>query len=183
MQLQAPRVFCYHLPLAAPVKERRGDDASHYAATVLQERLHILIWLNHLISLFSADVNVHAVAQVVPPWALGLLCLSKRLHSIYVLRLFNDGVAMLLAYAATALLLGSRWRAAALVYSAAVSIKMNVLLMAPPVLVVMLKVRGPKSHIGLQLHDRDGNYSRLTDNPFHAGLDYALVGPQLVWFR
>lgn len=78
--------------------------------------------------------------QVVPPWALGLLCLSKRLHSIYMLRLFNDCVAMLLAYAATALLLERCWRGAALMYSAAVSVKMSVLLMAPPVLVVMLKV-------------------------------------------
>ena len=78
--------------------------------------------------------------QVVPPWALGLLCLSKRLHSIYMLRLFNDCVAMLLAYAATALLLERCWRSAALMYSAAVSVKMSVLLMAPPVLVVMLKV-------------------------------------------
>ena len=38
------------------------------------------------------------------------------------------------------LLAGRRWRAALVTYSAAVSIKMNVLLMAPPVLVVMLKV-------------------------------------------
>ena len=81
--------------------------------------------------------------QAVPPWALGLLCLSKRLHSIYMLRLFNDGVAMLLAHAATALLLERRWRSAALAYSAAVSVKMSVLLMAPPVLVVMLKARRP----------------------------------------
>jgi len=79
----------------------------------------------------------------VPPWALALLCLSKRLHSIYMLRLFNDGVAMLLAHAATALLLERRWRSAALAYSAAVSVKMSVLLMAPPVLVVMLKARRP----------------------------------------
>lgn len=77
---------------------------------------------------------------MVPPWALGLLCLSKRLHSIYMLRLFNDCVAVLLAYAATALLLERCWRGAALMYSAAVSVKMSVLLMAPPVLVVMLKV-------------------------------------------
>ncbi|KAK9907969.1 hypothetical protein WJX75_000784 [Coccomyxa subellipsoidea] len=78
-------------------------------------------------------------AKVVPPWALTLLALSKRLHSIYMLRLFNDCVAMLLAYIATGLLLVQRWRASILVYSAAVSIKMNVLLMAPPVLVVLLK--------------------------------------------
>jgi hypothetical protein len=41
------------------------------------------------------------------------------------------------------LLLVQRWRASILVYSAAVSIKMNVLLMAPPVLVVLLKARIP----------------------------------------
>lgn len=38
------------------------------------------------------------------------------------------------------LLLLQRWRASLVVYSAAVSVKMNVLLMAPPVLVVLLKV-------------------------------------------
>ena len=79
--------------------------------------------------------------QVVPPWALLLLCLSKRVHSIFLLRLFNDGPAMLLAHAGAAALLSRRPRFAVLLFSAATSIKMNVLLMAPSVLVILLKAR------------------------------------------
>lgn len=36
----------------------------------------------------------------MPPYALIFLTLSKRLHSIYVLRMFNDGVGMLFLYGA-----------------------------------------------------------------------------------
>lgn len=53
---------------------------------------------------------IYAQTRAVPPWSLALLCLSRRLHSIYLLRLFNDCWAMFIAYCATALLqvLGSR---------------------------------------------------------------------------
>ena len=85
-------------------------------------------------------MGLYIRSRAVPPWVLILLCLSKRLHSIYLLRLFNDGVAMLVAYVAVWLLVSQRWRASLVAFSAAVSIKMNVLLMAPPVLLVMLKV-------------------------------------------
>ena len=85
-------------------------------------------------------MGLYIRTRAVPPWVLILLCLSKRLHSIYLLRLFNDGVAMLVAYIAVWLLVSQRWRASMVAFSAAVSIKMNVLLMAPPVLLVMLKV-------------------------------------------
>ena len=84
--------------------------------------------------------HLYICSEAAPPWTLALLCLSKRMHSLFVLRLFNDCIAMLLAYAATALLVARWWAAALVAYSAAVSVKMNVLLLAPSVLVLLLKV-------------------------------------------
>lgn len=75
----------------------------------------------------------------LPWWALCLLCLSKRVHSIFVLRLFNDCVAVALAHATIALLLYEHWYLGLIVFSVAVSVKMNVLLYAPSLLLLMLK--------------------------------------------
>lgn len=80
------------------------------------------------------------VFQAMPPWTLVLLVLSKRMHSLFMLRLFNDCIAMFIAYAALALLIRRRWSMGIVAFSAAVSVKMNVLLMAPPVLLVVLAV-------------------------------------------
>ncbi|KAG2326020.1 hypothetical protein Bca52824_008748 [Brassica carinata] len=77
--------------------------------------------------------------DVVPWWALTLLCLSKRIHSIFVLRLFNDCFAMTLLHASLAFFLFHKWHLGMLLFSGAVSIKMNVLLYAPPLLLLLLK--------------------------------------------
>lgn len=82
---------------------------------------------------------IYLKANVLPWWALSLLCLSKRVHSIFVLRLFNDCVAMTLLHAALATILCQRWYLGLIIFSLAVSIKMNVLLYAPPLLLLMLK--------------------------------------------
>ncbi|XP_024010760.1 dol-P-Man:Man(5)GlcNAc(2)-PP-Dol alpha-1,3-mannosyltransferase isoform X2 [Eutrema salsugineum] len=82
---------------------------------------------------------IYAKTDVVPWWALFLLCLSKRIHSIFVLRLFNDCFAMTLLHASMALFLYRKWHLGMLVFSGAVSIKMNVLLYAPPLLLLLLK--------------------------------------------
>ncbi|KAG2697424.1 hypothetical protein I3760_07G105200 [Carya illinoinensis] len=78
-------------------------------------------------------------AAQVPWWALSLLCLSKRIHSIFVLRLFNDCFAMTLLHASLASFLYKRWHLGLIIFSGAVSIKMNVLLYAPPLFLLMVK--------------------------------------------
>jgi len=74
-------------------------------------------------------------------WRVGMtfLCLSKRIHSIFVLRLFNDAPAMLLFYVSTYLFMKSKWKIGCLFFSLAVSIKMNVLLFAPGLLLLLLQ--------------------------------------------
>ncbi|KAJ0960739.1 hypothetical protein J5N97_001388 [Dioscorea zingiberensis] len=82
---------------------------------------------------------IYTKTDVLPWWAFGLLFLSKRIHSIFMLRLFNDCLAMTLLHAALALVLHQKWHLALIIFSGAVSIKMNVLLYAPPLLLLMLK--------------------------------------------
>ncbi|KAI3749272.1 hypothetical protein L2E82_19879 [Cichorium intybus] len=82
---------------------------------------------------------VYVKTDVVPWWGLTLLCLSKRLHSIFVLRLFNDCFAMTLLHASLVPLLYQKWHLGLIIFSAAVSVKMNVLLFAPSLFLLMLK--------------------------------------------
>ncbi|CAL1392411.1 unnamed protein product [Linum trigynum] len=102
-----------------------------FAAQILFGALYIV---NLAIILF-----IYVKADVLPWWALVLLSLSKRIHSIFVLRLFNDCFAMTLLHAAMALLLYQQWHLGLILFSGAVSVKMNVLLYAPPLLLLMLK--------------------------------------------
>ncbi|KAJ9596546.1 hypothetical protein L9F63_012445, partial [Diploptera punctata] len=89
--------------------------------------------------------RIYIKSKIIPPYVLVLMCsISYRIHSIFVLRLFNDTVAMLLFYASVNLFLNSRWNLASVFYSLAVSVKMNILLFAPAVLLTYLKSLGLK---------------------------------------
>ncbi|KAG1651301.1 Dol-P-Man:Man(5)GlcNAc(2)-PP-Dol alpha-1,3-mannosyltransferase [Nymphon striatum] len=75
----------------------------------------------------------------VPPYALVFMCCtSYRIHSIFMLRLFNDPIAMVFLYIAINLFLNDRWNSGCIFFSLAVSIKMNILLFAPALLLLLL---------------------------------------------
>jgi alpha-1,3-mannosyltransferase len=102
---------------------------------------------------------VYLQAGGIPNWVILLLPLSKRLHSIYVLRLFNDCWAAVAVQAAIwaygrdrGEFLGTilyrrvhyitKITLAHTTYSAALSIKMSVLLYLPGLLVILVKKHG-----------------------------------------
>jgi alpha-1,3-mannosyltransferase len=71
-----------------------------------------------------------------PAWVLILSLLSKRIHSVFVLRLFNDPIATFFLYLALYLFLKAKHVPDALastIYSIAVSIKMHPVLYAPAI--------------------------------------------------
>lgn len=76
-----------------------------------------VIFASVYLTTLALVLRIHTRCRTVPPYAFVLLCLSKRLHSIYLLRLFNDGLAMLPLYAAVALAIDHRWRAASVFIS------------------------------------------------------------------
>lgn len=89
----------------------------------------------------GAIIEVYRKAGL-PSVLLALLPLSKRLHSIYVLRLFNDGVAMTGMWIALALVAHRRLSLAAVMTSLALSVKMNILLFLPGLAVVLYRYKG-----------------------------------------
>ncbi|GBG32154.1 Dol-P-Man:Man5GlcNAc2-PP-Dol alpha-1,3-mannosyltransferase [Hondaea fermentalgiana] len=87
-------------------------------------------------------------ARRVPFWVGPMVVISRRVHSIFVLRLFNDGIAMVIMYAALFLYVRRRWILGTLLFSAALSVKMNILLFAPGVAVLLLESIGLTASLG-----------------------------------
>eukprot|EP00752_Nemacystus_decipiens_P006080 g5488.t1 len=102
------------------------------------------LFMGLYVSLIMLVLSIYgrAGSRAMPLWSILLVCTSRRVHSIFVLRLFNDGVAMWLMYAAVYLFLLNRWQLGCLTYSLAVGIKMNILLFAPGLLLLLLQANG-----------------------------------------
>jgi alpha-1,3-mannosyltransferase len=74
---------------------------------------------------------IYNKSKRVPPFVIILLCVSKRFHSIFVLRCFNDPVAMFFLYACILAMTYRKWTLSTALFSIAISIKMNVILFFP----------------------------------------------------
>lgn len=91
---------------------------------------------------------IYSKSKIPGYWSISLI-LSKRIHSIYSLRLFNDPVAMLLMYICIYFIIANRWelgsiffRYVLLICSLALSVKMNILLFAPGMAIVFYQSIG-----------------------------------------
>mmetsp|Transcript_33798 Transcript_33798/g.24841 ORF Transcript_33798/g.24841 Transcript_33798/m.24841 type:complete len:172 (+) Transcript_33798:358-873(+) len=63
-----------------------------------------------------------------------MLCASRRVHSIFLLRCFNDCIAMTLMYSSLLFLQKSKASSCLIFFSLALSVKMNILLFLPSLL-------------------------------------------------
>lgn len=118
--------------------------AQHIFACVYVINMAIVLQIYTIVARRLANKQATAASQAHVVWSwrvsMGLLCLSKRLHSIFLLRLFNEGPTMLLLYLSVLLFAKNYWKTGCFVFSLAVSIKMNVLLFAPGLLLLLLQV-------------------------------------------
>ncbi|KAK7014964.1 putative dolichyl-phosphate-mannose--glycolipid alpha-mannosyltransferase [Favolaschia claudopus] len=97
------------------------------------------------ITCLTLTYTIYWLAGGVPNWIVLLLPLSKRLHSIYVLRLFNDCWAVMFVQAAVVAYQTGYDDIGTLLFSAALSVKMSILLYMPALLVFLFRRHGPLS--------------------------------------
>lgn len=90
------------------------------------------IYIATLVVVMSCYIKAGA-----PPYLLPLLVLSKRLHSVYMLRLFNDGIATLAMWLSIFFFQRRQLTAAVTIWSLGVGIKMSLLLLAPAVAIIV----------------------------------------------
>ncbi|KAK9235426.1 ALG3 protein-domain-containing protein [Lipomyces kononenkoae] len=107
---------------------------------LLAQIIFAALYLATLAVVFKLYIKAKA-----PLYAFPLVILSKRLHSIYMLRLFNDTFAIFVAYLSVFAWQSHYWLLGSIIYSFALSIKMNVLLFLPAAGIILLQALGPRA--------------------------------------
>lgn len=79
----------------------------------------------------------------VPPYVFPMLILSKRLHSIFVLRCFNDCFAIFFLFLAIYCFQKRQFTLGSLIYSLGLGVKMSLLLALPAIACVLYQAVGP----------------------------------------
>ncbi|KAA3673745.1 alpha-1,3-mannosyltransferase [Paragonimus westermani] len=111
----------------------------------LAQFIFMILYLATLILVF----NIYRLLEKIPPFVFIFMCIiSYRIHSIYILRLFNDPLAVIAIYACLNALLYEHFSLGCILFSVGVSIKMNILLYLPGLLLVLLWHRGILETIG-----------------------------------
>lgn len=112
---------------------------------VLAQYIYAGVYLVSLAVIFRIYLQV---SNLPPYMYVFLSCTAYRIHSIYILRLFNDPIAMLFLYTAVYAFLSNKWFLGCVLYSLGVSVKMNVLLFAPGLLILLLQFHSLYRTIG-----------------------------------
>ncbi|KAI9017546.1 glycosyltransferase [Gaertneriomyces semiglobifer] len=105
-------------------------------------RLAQYLFVGLYVATLIVVLSIYRRSSTTPPYVCILLVLSKRLHSVYMLRLFNGPWAMFFVYLSMLAMIKGRWRLAAVVFSFALSVKMNILLFAPGFAYLTLQATG-----------------------------------------
>ena len=87
-------------------------------------------------------------AAQIPPYVFPMLILSKRMHSIFTVRLFNDCFAVFFFFVAIYCYQKRWWIAGSVIYSVGLGVKMSLLLALPSVGIVLLQAIGASDAIG-----------------------------------
>ncbi|KAI6184756.1 Methyltransf-11 domain-containing protein [Aphelenchoides bicaudatus] len=117
---------------------------SNGANVQLAQRIFVGIYFLNQLAVYSLFIKSKQIGAGV---LIVMLSLSHRIHSIFVLRLFNDPIAMLLFFISANFMVRKCFPIACIFYSLAVSIKMNILLFAPALFFIMLLSEGPRKTV------------------------------------
>ncbi|KAI9224280.1 glycosyltransferase, partial [Blastocladiella britannica] len=139
----------------------RGD-----TGPLVYPALHVWIyWLLSLVPSIRVAQYVFAIVYLAnlalamaiycvagaPAWTMALLSVSRRVHSIHALRLFNDPFCTLLASAALLAAVKRRMWAATVLLSLATAVKMSALLFLPAHLYILVMYYAPPGRFMLHL--------------------------------